>query len=302
MRCTRGRGDSSASCISSYTGQNSGHLVSDLRSQLQAIVHPVATEQAHVFVREQLTVYRDMVKHYAPHVPTKKKLSGLEVHIDEDDEQPTKTKRGQSSNREQNQLDSMRKAVNKVKDYAKWNQFELFATFTFDPDKVNRQSADQCFAKITNWFKNEQKRKGKLEYVIVPEYHKDGVSFHFHALIKGYKGELRPSISPKTGKQIREKGRLVYELPSYTAGYTNVKIIGDTIEDQTRTGNYVAKYITKSLIDFSGKQRYRVSNGLELPPKVDNPEPGWNKDLKLVWSQPNDFGTTSYYKSKEVEQ
>lgn len=268
---------------------------------LSSLFGGVPTGEAKVKVHERLTIYRDGVKSYVPHIPYSKQRPDLEVR--HEDDEPDSKPTGQSPNLEQNQADAERKAVQRVKDYARWNQFDLFATFTF---KADRQDVDKCFNTITNWFKNEQKRrdktKGKIEYVIVPEFHKDSVSLHFHALIKNYHGEVRPSISPNTGRQIRKKGRLYYEFPSFRSGFTNAKYIDDTPESHAYMGKYLSKYITKDMPTFPGRQRYRVSKGLELPPKFDNPKPDWHKDLELVWFDTNEYGSTSYYKQpKEVE-
>ncbi len=273
--------------------------MADYLQRLRTVFHPVKAEQAHFFVHEQLTFYRDVVKSYVPNTPTKKKLPGMEAHFDGTEPEPDKAKRGQSLNREQNQADAQRKAITRIKDYAKWNQFELFATFNF---KADRQDNDKCFTKITNWFKNEQKKQTtKIEYLFVPEYHKDGESLHFHALIKGYEGDVKLSVNPLTNRRIRQKGRQAYEFPSFNSGYTNIKKIGNTATDHAKVGSYVSKYLVKDIATFIGKQRYRVSKGLQLPPKQDNPPPDWDKDLEFVWSKTNEYGTTSYYKPREAE-
>ncbi len=255
---------------------------------LSANFGSVSADEATTKIYEQLTFYRDSVKSYVPHTPMDKLIPDIEAR-----KKLGQTRDGVSPNREKNKADAERKAMARVKDYAKWNQFELFATFTFE---ANRQDVAKCFAKITSWFKNEQWRKGKIEYLIVPEYHKDEQSLHFHALMKNYAGEVRPAISPKTGRQVRHKRRLVYFFPSYTSGYSNVKKIKDTPEDHAIIGNYVSKYLTKAIAMFPGKQRYRVSKGLKLPPKQDNPPVGWNDGLELVWSKTNEYGTTNIYR------
>lgn len=155
-------------------------------------------------------------------------------------------------------LDSIRRARTRLRDIVISNDFDLFCTFTFAKDRYN---VDHLKKQMSFWLENQQKRKGKFAYLIVPEFHKDGKAIHFHALFKGYKGELKD-----TGHKTK-RGQISYIMPSYTLGYsTAVKI--DNIE---AVGSYVRKYITKDMPTFRGKKRYWCSQGLVRPIKVANP-------------------------------
>jgi hypothetical protein len=154
-------------------------------------------------------------------------------------------------------VESIRRTKTVISDLTLCNDFDMFVTFTFAKD---RQNINKLKKQMSQWLKNEKARRGKFSYIIVPEFHKDGVSIHFHALFKNYKGDLINS-----GKKINQ--RTAFNLKSYTLGYsTAVKI-----DDISKVSSYVRKYITKDMPKFEGKKRYWCSTGLKRPIVVENP-------------------------------
>lgn len=155
-------------------------------------------------------------------------------------------------------VNSIRRTRTRIRDIVVSNDFDLFCTFTFAED---RYDVERCKRKMSRWLKHQSERKGKFAYLIVPEFHKDGKAIHFHALFKGYKGEL-----VDTGHRTK-RGQISYVIPSYTLGYsTAIKI--DNIE---AVGSYIRKYITKDMPVFKGRKRYWCSHGLVRPKKIANP-------------------------------
>lgn len=157
--------------------------------------------------------------------------------------------------------DYERKSLSRAKttliDTALCNKFDLFVTFTFAKD---RQNVDAKKRQMAYWLNNQRILHGKFLYLIVPEYHKDKKSIHFHGLFSGYNGKLVDSGH-------KQKGRIVYNIRSYRTGFTTaVKI--DHIE---KVSSYIAKYLTKEMPRFENKQRYWRSNGLKRPLKIVNP-------------------------------
>lgn len=181
---------------------------------------------------------------------------------------------------------SLRRTKKCISDYILCNPFELFITFTF---AKNRQNVDEKRAQMATWLKNQRKRNGKFDYLIVPEFHKDKLSLHFHALFYGYCGRIERAINPKTNKLIVQNGQKIYTLPEYTLGFSNAKQIIQSEESANRVAHYVKKYITKDMPTFFNKQRYWVSKGLKLPKVQYNPEP-WFRNFKPNWEIENDFG------------
>ena len=131
----------------------------------------------------------------------------------------------------------MKRAVNQVYDLARANHFDWFITLTFNPDIVDRTNYDEC-AKLIVLFTKKLRRNGNA-YIIVPELHSDGKSYHFHGLVQGeldlthWKGE-------------------VYNLNSFEFGYTTAM----EIRDPARVATYIAKYLTKELSVPKGRKCY----------------------------------------------
>ncbi len=209
-------------------------------------IQPITSDEAYYLVHAKASHYPNFVRIYLPKASYEKIKPNLELS--------NRIKKNNSSSSqftEESDLErSLRRTRKTIKDYVFCNQFELFVTFTF---KQDRQNIDRCKAKMNNWLKNQKKRTGKFEYIIVPEFHKDKQSIHFHALIKGYQGRLKQSVNPKTQMPIKQGVRYVYELPSYTLGFTNVKIIDDKQDSLTKVGFYIQKYITKDMPIFANK-------------------------------------------------
>lgn len=238
------------------------------RSLQAAKFFGIPQHEAQQLVYAQATYYPRFARVYIPNQPYPKVRPGLEPS------EIVPSSRSQNKYTETDVERSIRRTRKVIKDYVFCNNFELFATFTF---KKERQDIARCKTKMSNWLKNQQKRKGRFEYLIVPEFHKDKQAIHFHSLIDGYKGELRQSLSSRTGRPLKQSGRDVFEIPSYTLGFTNVKKIDPNTS--SIVGFYLQKYITKEMPLFFNKNRYWVSRGLSKPNTEDNPEP-WYKVAK----------------------
>jgi len=189
------------------------------------------------------------------------------------------------SDKENNLERSLRRSRKNIKDIIFCNDFDLFVTLTIAADRENDARSK---SKIINWIKNEKKRKGKFEYLIVPEFHQDQKALHFHSLFLGYQGTAKKSFTAK-GRPIFQKGRRAYELPSFTSGFSNVKLIDQDIDSATKVGFYLQKYITKDMPRIFGQNRYWPSNGLKRPTIEYNPE-SWYKITKADRQYENEYG------------
>ena len=241
--------------------------------------------QIPILVYAQATYYPDMVSIYIPKQPIVKHGSGYEEPVRaskyrlEDDLDALSD--------ETNSERSVRRTKKIIRDYVLCNCFDMFATFTF---KSDRQDIEKTRQKMMDWLKNQRNRNGRFRYLLIPEFHKDGQSLHFHALFGDYPGKIKKSINKETGKLIIVKGQQVYELTGYTLGFNNVKLIPNNSEDFSRVSSYIQKYITKDMPNFHGKQRYWASKGLLLPNVEDNPEK-WYERVTPDWSKEFENGT-----------
>jgi len=192
------------------------------------------------------------------------------------DKQKPKQIRGGGSSL-QVQADSYRRTKTRLSDIVIANKFDLFCTFTFATD---RQDIKHCKQRMGRWLNHQYMRTGKFKYLIVPEFHKDGVSIHFHALFQGYGGELIDS-----GHK-RKDGRIVYNIPGWRFGFSTATKI-DT-EGLPLVASYVKKYITKDMPQIDNKKRYWCSHNLIRPKKVANPILFPQDELKFTESYEHD--------------
>ena len=182
---------------------------------------------------------------------------------------------------------SIRRSQKLVSDYLACNRFELFGTITFGGE--NRHDVDHVKKQFNTWIKNQRDRNGKFKYVFVPEYHKDG-ALHFHGVLADYAGKLQPSRSAKTGRLLHgKKGNLRYDLAEFKSGFTRVEKIGSSVDDHTKVGAYIRKYITKDMVNIFGQKRFWASQGLSKPIYEDNPD--W-----YIYVEPDDVYQNDYGK------
>lgn len=154
---------------------------------------------------------------------------------------------------------SIRRARVKVRDYALSTDMAWFVTLTLDETKVpSRYDVHQLTKLLNIWLDHQVRRKG-LAYVMVPELHQDG-AVHYHALFnntleavdsgtiipRGEDKPRRPGSARQRTAWLRGGGRIVYNLPAWTYGFTTALKLEGNYEQAV---NYVCKYISKYLSD-----------------------------------------------------
>lgn len=150
-------------------------------------------------------------------------------------------------------------------------QLNLFVTLTLDEKRISRTNYDEIVKHLSTWLDNRVRRDG-LRYILVPEYHKDGVSIHWHGLMNDNGLHLENSHH-------KDHGKTIYNITDFPYGFTTAKRVTNP-----KNGNYsdaiskyVHKYMTKALkgIDNSPEAiealkiggRYYLSGG-----KLNTPE------------------------------
>jgi len=199
---------------------------------------------------------------------------------------PTQT--GRTSNRPNptSFIDSLRRTKTVISDLVQCNEFDLFITFTFAKDRQNLQKQK---TKLTNWIHNQKRIHGNFEYLLVPEFHKDGQSIHFHGLFKNYKGTLS-----QASKNINN--RPTYNIKSYQLGFTTAV----EIDNHEKVSSYIKKYITKDMPQIKGKKRYWTSKGLIRTTIVQNIDLSTIPETKIQQTYTNDV-LTIYEISEIIE-
>lgn len=191
--------------------------------------------------------------------PDLKKLTILKYKKNRDLTTKT-TKKGESIFQASNLERSIRKTKTTITDYVLANNFQIFATFTFSPKKVDRFDIDACKSKLKRWLDRQREKDSNLKYVVVPERHKNG-AIHFHALFEN----IDSFTLHKT--KIRQENRDVFTMRDWRFGYSNVKFIDS---NRLKVAAYITKYITKDMITIENKRRYWSSHNLALPEKFYN--------------------------------
>lgn len=146
---------------------------------------------------------------------------------------------------------SLIRSKSKMFEYALCNKFEYFVTLTLNKDLHNRYDLSNFKKKLGKFLDNYKQRNScNIQYVLVPEFHKDG-AVHMHGLIKGI---------PNKDLQQNEYGYLDWTPYSKRFGYFSCS----PIRDYENCAKYVTKYITKELKSMpKGSQILLCSKGLK---------------------------------------
>lgn len=200
----------------------------------------------------------------------------------------TKHEYNSNDNKVNHQQDFLQKSIDRthstVRDYILCNNFTWFFTLTISPDKCDRHD-DKSVQKLLKLYIDKIRRHNSLEYIMVPERHKNG-ALHFHGLLNN-----PPELIPTNKRD--SSGRPRYENPDA------LKMLGfndwTKIENKDALSHYVRKYITKSMIIEPNKRRYYCSKNLKKPEKhyfdlKDLPDAIWESMTDLDYAYYGEFG------------
>jgi len=156
-----------------------------------------------------------------------------------------------------NKFRSWNRMKQKIFSYARCCQWEYFITLTINPEKIDRMDFSLCSKFVRQWLNNQRKRFApELQYLIVPEQHKDG-AWHFHGLLANV-----GNISFVDSEHLTKNNEIIYNLSKYTYGWTTAT----KVVDFHKVSRYICKYITKNVTDLLvGKHRYFVSSNIPEP-------------------------------------
>lgn len=176
------------------------------------------------------------------------RIAGFEAEVPEHREKNT-ANGGKLSN-------NVVRARTAVQEIALSNDWDYFVTLTLSPEKYDRADLKKWQHDLHEFLHSYNRRKSedeKVRYLLVPELHSDGISWHMHGLIKG----IRKSDLVKN-----KNGYLDWSAYSDRFGYMS---LGE-IKDKNRVASYILKYIRKdfdkSITDL-GAHLYYCSKGLK---------------------------------------
>lgn len=151
---------------------------------------------------------------------------------------------------EENIKRASRRARIRAMDFILCNHdLDTFATLTFDAAKVQRDSWEKTYNAARSWLSNRVQRND-LKYVMVPEYHKDGKSIHFHAVMNSAALDMVEARYPDSSRLIKKRRagevKQLYNLSDWNAGFSTLeRITGDGSRD--KVAKYIFKYMGKQL-------------------------------------------------------
>lgn len=143
------------------------------------------------------------------------------------------------------------RARQQISELALCNDWDYFVTLTLDASKFNRQDLKR-FNKEFNIFLRDYGKKHniKIQFLLIPELHSDGLSWHFHGLFHGLPESLlhQFKIGDTMGFKVAEKvknGDTVYKWQDYENKFGWCTF--EPIKDHNAVSRYIVKYINKDL-------------------------------------------------------
>lgn len=147
--------------------------------------------------------------------------------------------------------DNIRRAKNAIFEYAFCNPWDWFFTGTIDPQKYDRTNLDKFHKDLTKWFSNYGRIYNvSIKFLLVPEKHSDGISWHIHGFLRGLPKEHLKQfvVGDVMGKGLAEKvkkGDVVYNWLPYAKKFGFCDL--EPIRNAEAVSKYMTKYINKNL-------------------------------------------------------
>ena len=164
---------------------------------------------------------------------------------------------------------SISRTKNSIYELAFCNEWEYFFTATLDKEKYPRDNLKLFRKNLTQYIRDQNKiHNYNIKYLLIPELHQDGKSWHMHGFLSGLPPEQlkKFKIGDKMGKKIAEKvkqGEEVFSWIGYSKKFGFCDL--EKIKDHDSVSKYVMKYITKELgkcVTALNENMYFHSQGL----------------------------------------
>jgi hypothetical protein len=147
------------------------------------------------------------------------------------------------------------------------NPWELFFTGTLSP-VYDRENLGLFKKTLTQWVRDYRKKHDvELKYILIPEKHADGKTWHMHGFLMGLPVEHLKQfvLGDKMGYKLAERvkqGKTVYNWLAYADKFGWVSL--EPIESHEGATKYMTKYINKSLeksvTQLEANKYYRSQN------------------------------------------
>lgn len=193
--------------------------------------------------------------------------------------------------------ESIIRAKNKIFELAFCNPWQYFFTGTIDGSKYDRTDLNKFHKDLTKWLSNQGQKLGcKIDYLLIPELHTDGKSWHIHGFINGLpQSELKQFVIGDTmGKALAEKvknGDIVYNWLAYQKKFGFCDL--EPIRNQEAVSKYITKYINKNLassVTELNAHLYYHSRGLQMAETIKK----GTMSANIVPTYTNDYCSVSW--------
>lgn len=192
--------------------------------------------------------------------------------------------------------ENIARARSKIFELGYCNPWQWFFTGTLDSKKYDRTNLEKFHKDLTQWIRNYNKKHGiKIDFLLIPELHQDGKSWHIHGLLNGLPADHlhRFQIGDKMGKALADKvrrGDVVYSWSSYADKFGFCDLEG--VKNHEAVCKYITKYCTEELgrcVTEVGAHLYYRSRGLRTSELI-------KKGTAHAWSAPlyNDGFSNDY--------
>jgi hypothetical protein len=151
------------------------------------------------------------------------------------------------------------------------NDWDYFFTGTLDPEKYDRSNLEKYHKDFTQFLRDQNKKYGcKIKFLVVPELHADGRSWHLHGFLSGLPEDqlqrFRYGVDRMSAALAIKvlNGDLVYNWTAYARKFGFCDL--EPIKNAEAASKYVQKYICKDLarsVSDVGAHMYYRSRGLQ---------------------------------------
>lgn len=145
------------------------------------------------------------------------------------------------------------RARGRVLELALCNPWEWFVTLTIAAEKQDRSDLGAYVKDLGNFIGNFNKKYGcKMKYLLVPELHKDGKSWHMHGLLHDV---------PDVALVRNEYGYM--DMPYYKNRFGYISL--SPVKSHEKVSRYITKYISKDIgarLNDKGEHLFYASKGL----------------------------------------
>ena len=147
--------------------------------------------------------------------------------------------------------DNIIRTKNKIFELAFCNPWQYFFTGTLNKEFYDRTNLEKWHKDLTQWLRDQGRKYGnKIDFLLIPELHEDGQSWHIHGFLNGLSDEVLVQfrLGQRMGKALAEKvknGDTVYNWPAYQKKFGFCDL--EPIRNYEAISKYITKYINKNL-------------------------------------------------------